>query len=155
MGFNTLWLKLTLVICLFFWLTPPILAAEPLNMTVTAAQTITIPYVFEPLPLATPEYSFMPDFTNETFINNVGSYALTIFSMLDALAFLGALVVIYLSIRVLIWLYGFVTEEPTDVEKLNVSGGLVTFGQDDNNPDIVRMGRAVKKGVKFWNNPYR
>lgn len=134
MGFNTLWIKTTLAVALTFWLAPPILAAAPTEICATAAQTITLPYTFEPIPLATPQYSFMPDFTDVTFINSVGSYALTIFSMLDALAFMGALVVIYLSIRVLVWLYGFVTEEPTDVEKMDVSGGIDAYATASNLP---------------------
>lgn len=134
MGLNPLWIKTTLAMALTFWLAPPILAAAPTEITYTAAQSITIPYTFEPIPLATPQYSFMPDFTEVTFINSVGSYALTIFSMLDALAFVGALVVIYLSIRVLVWLYGFVTEEPTDVEKMDVSGGLDAYATVENLP---------------------
>lgn len=155
MGLNPLWIKSTMAIALTFWLAPPLLAAAPTEISYTAAQTITIPYTFEPIPIPTPEFSLMPDFTDVTFINNMGSYALTVFSMLDALAFLGALVVIYLSVRVLIWLYGFVTDEPTDVEKLNVSEGLTVAGEYSGDEGLVTMGKVTKKSISFWKNPYR
>jgi hypothetical protein len=75
--------------------------------------------------------------------------------MLDALAFLGILVVLYLVVRFLMWLYRFVTEYPTQ-EKLDLSGGLEVAGDVTGDEDYYAYSRATKKTAKFFGkNPFR
>jgi hypothetical protein len=120
----------------------------------TRAQTITIPYDFVPLPIATPAHQLLPDFTTVPFVNSVGSTAVTVFSMLDALSFLAILVVLLLAIRVVWWLYGFVTGFPT-VETLDISGGLDTSAQVFGDDRLEDYGQVAKKAARFKKNPYR
>lgn len=114
-------------------------------ITYTPAQTSTLPYEFNPLPIGTPTHQVIPDFTGIPFINSVGSTALTVFSMLDALSFLGILVVLLLSIKILWWLYGFVTEQPVN-ESFNMSDTLDIYG--------ASYGAYYEEQTKIGLNPY-
>ncbi|NJN95686.1 MAG: hypothetical protein HC875_17025 [Anaerolineales bacterium] len=86
---------------------------------------LDLPYHFEPVDFdenAAPDLP-LPSVTTPDFINKVGSYALTVFSLLDKYQVLGIFVVIMLGLSCLWWLYSFVTDRPV-LPTLNVSGGL-------------------------------
>ncbi|GIK42355.1 MAG: hypothetical protein BroJett011_61880 [Chloroflexota bacterium] len=131
-------------------LTTPALAQEP--------TPIPLPYHFEPVDFdenAAPELP-LPSVTTPTFINALGSYALTVFSLLDKYQVLGIFVVIMLGLSALWWLYSFVTDRPVN-PALNVSGGLGLAGDlndefvdDANWRRAIRAGQyALKRGKKF------
>lgn len=129
---------------------------DGLVLQATQAQTITIPFEFEAVPLSTPTTpQLLPDFGSVAFINQVGSSALTLFSMLDALAFLGTLIVIYLAIRGLWWLYKFVTEQPTDTGSLNVSGGISLAEDITGDEAYSAAGKVLNYAKRSKGNPFK
>jgi hypothetical protein len=81
------------------------------------------PYHFEPIEIPEPEHQIPIDIANVDFINQVGSYALTVFTLLDKYNVLGIFVVILVGLSALWWLYSFVTDKPV-TSVLNLSGGL-------------------------------
>lgn len=85
--------------------------------------TPDLPYHFEPLPITDAPHDIPINFTTPDFINAVGSYALTVFTLLDKYNVLGIFVVIMLGLGALWWLYSFVTDRPI-MPKLNISGAL-------------------------------
>lgn len=87
--------------------------------------TPELPYHFEPLPIPEAPHQIPINFTTPDFINQVGSYALTLLVLLDQYQVLGIFVVIMLGLSALWWLYSFVTDRPI-LPTLNVSGGLDT-----------------------------
>jgi hypothetical protein len=87
------------------------------------APTPDLPYHFEPLEIGPPEHEIPINFTTPEFINDVGSYALTLFTLLDQYNVLGIFVVIMVGLSALWWLYSFVTDRPI-IPTLNISGGL-------------------------------
>lgn len=87
------------------------------------AQTITLPYSFQIVPIPTPAHQLNIDLAAPDFISGAGSWMLTTFSILDNLAILGIFVVLILGARTVWWLYSFITETP-GVESLNVSGAI-------------------------------
>jgi hypothetical protein len=118
--------------------------------------TPDLPYHFEPVdfdPNAAPELP-LPSVTTPDFINALGSYALTVFSLLDKYQVLGIFVVIMLGLSALWWLYSFVTDKPVN-PSLDVSGALGLadnvndeFVHDDNWRLATRVGRQAIKGSK-------
>lgn len=124
------------------------------TISYSPAQTITIPFEFEPVAIGTPTTpQLLPDFGSVDFINLTGSSALTLFSMLDALAFLGILIVIYLAVKVLVWLYRLVTELPAGNETLDVSGGLKTAGELTDEEIFSTAGKVLNTAKR--RNPFR
>lgn len=68
-------------------------------------------YHFDPLDIPAAPYDIpLGDFTSSDFINNVGSYALTVLVLLDSYSVLGKFVVILLGFSMIWWVYGFVTK---------------------------------------------
>lgn len=114
----------TAAVVLFFALAAPALAAEPMELSYTTAQTITLPYNFEPRPIIEPPNELPINFIDVEFINNVGSYALTVFTILDQYQVLAIFVVIMLALSALWWLYTFVTGKPVRADTLELSSGL-------------------------------
>lgn len=86
---------------------------DPVMLTSTQAQTITLPYEFEAIDYssaATEDLNI--NLTDVSFINQVGSIALTLMSILDSFAILGIFVVLLLAIGVVFWIWSLVTETP-------------------------------------------
>jgi len=122
---------------------------------IAATNAITTPYEFEPFPISTPSTPpLLPDFAGIDFVNLVGSSALTLFSILELLEFIGILVLIIIALRVLWWIYGLVTGQPAGSETLNVSGGIETAADVTGDESIRRYSRAVKKAKKI-KNPFK
>lgn len=117
-------MKLFFAVLLFFSLATPALAAEPMELSYTTAQTVTLPYNFTPRPIIEPPNELPINFVNVDFINNVGSYALTVFTILDQYQVLAIFVVIMLALSALWWLYTFVTGKPARADTLELSSGL-------------------------------
>lgn len=143
-----------LVFSLLLLVPGPALAASPWDIQPTAAQTTTLPFEFAPLEIGSSPYQVLPDFTSISFINQMGSYALTVFSMMDKLQFLGILVVLLLAIRAVWWLYSFVTDKPV-VEPINISGGLDTAADVTGEESFRDYSRATRRVARFGRNPYR
>lgn len=110
-----------IIIAVLFFLTIvyPVQASggdtDPPNVVLlasTSAQTITLPYEFEPYEIVTSTATLDVDLTDVAFINQVGSIGLTIFSILDEFAVLGIFVVLMLAIGVILWVWSIVTETP-------------------------------------------
>ena len=91
---------------------------------------------FTPYPLVTSTHQIIPDFTSVPFVNALGSTALTLFSMLDAFSILGIIVVILLAMKVIWWLYGFITDKPVEESVIDVTGAveIVTSSRSGRNP---------------------
>jgi hypothetical protein len=102
------------VISLFFALFPrPAFAGgDDSRLAATSAQTITLPYEFEPYEIITETETLDVDLADVSFINQVGSIGLTFFSILDNFAILGIFVVLMLAIGVVFWVWSLVTETP-------------------------------------------
>jgi hypothetical protein len=90
---------------------PPLLAA-------TAAQTVTIPYTFTVIDFSGSGAMSLPpvDFSSIAFINQAGSIAVTIFSLLDQYAILGIFVVILLGVSTIFWIHSVVTGRSSVVQ---------------------------------------
>lgn len=82
------------------------------SLTSTHAQTITLPYEFEPYDIVTSTATLDVDLADVAFINQVGSIGLTFFSILDNFAILGIFVVLMLAIGTIFWVWSIVTETP-------------------------------------------
>jgi hypothetical protein len=105
-----------------------------------------LPYHFEPVefdPNAAPELP-LPSVTRPDFINALGSYALTVFAMMDQWNVLGIFVVITLGLGALWWLYSFVADRPV-LPKLDLSGALDTADElgEDETKEAARVARYV------------
>lgn len=81
-------------------------------LTSTPAQTITLPYEFEPIDLITSTETLDVNLTDVTFINQIGSIGLTLFSILDNFAILGIFVVLLAAVGVMFWIWSLVTGTP-------------------------------------------
>lgn len=117
--------KPCLFLALALALASPALAAEPVEIASTLAQTTTLPYEFAPLEFEDSDAPPLPeiDLVSVPFINQVGSIALTLFAILDQFQVLGIYLVILLAVIVVFWLWTYVTRTPSQVE-LKVSEGL-------------------------------
>lgn len=122
----------------------------PIEIASTLA--ITSPYTFEAITIPTPSTPpLLPDFTSVEFVNSVGSNALTMFSMVEALNFLAILVLIYLAIRVLIWLYGYITGQPTDTKTIDVTGALEDYAKQTGDTSYKKYAKLIRQAK----NPFR
>jgi hypothetical protein len=83
-----------------------------------------LPYHFEPIEIPPPEHEVPINITGPDFINLIGSYALTLFTLLDQYQVLGIFVVIMLGLSALWWLWSFVTDRPVPADTMDVTGGL-------------------------------
>jgi hypothetical protein len=122
------------------------------EVSYSQAQTITIPFEFEPMNTDVPVTPLLlPDFGGVDFINLTGSSTLTVFSILDSLAFLGIAVVIFLAAKMLMWLYTFTTGLPSHTEKLDVSGGFSAAEDVTGNENYGKLGKLTKfsKKIRF------
>ena len=81
------------------------------------------PYNFEPIEIPDAPFHVPVDIANVDFINDVGSYALTVFTLLDKYNVLGIFVVIMVGLSVLWWLYSFVTDKPVS-NYLDLTGAV-------------------------------
>lgn len=134
MGFNTVWIRLLVIEIVVMLLSPlPALASAPgdvyqdnTRLQATAAQTITIPFSFEIIDYSGYGGPSLPsiDFSTIAFINQAGSIAVTIFSLLDQYYVLGIFVVILAGLGVIFWLWTTVSGQPSKVERLNLSEGI-------------------------------
>lgn len=121
-------------------------------------QTGTIPYNFTPFDFSQPSVQVIPDI-GLTFINLMGSTAVTVMALFDEVGFLPILVVLLLAGAALWYLYHFVTEQPRS-ETIQLSGGLDTLGDATDSPYMRQAAKisrnAAKFGRKFSNkNPFR
>jgi hypothetical protein len=90
------------------------------QLTYTPAQTITLPYTFAPYSITSTTTADLDVSLGDVgFINQVGSIALTLFSILDEFRILGIFMVILLAVGAMFWLWVTVTETPAKVS-LNV-----------------------------------
>lgn len=145
----------------------PWLVENAVRVAYTPAQTITLPYSFAPLPIGTPEHTIPAlNLASVEFVNSMGSYALTLYSILDKLAILGIFVVLILAVRAVWWLYGFVTGLPSSAPALDVSGGIDTYfstgnrmlqndidvmeewADEANSPEYAKMYRNTAAGLR-------
>jgi hypothetical protein len=98
---------------LFLLIAHPVFAdGDDSRLTATSAQTITLPYEFEPYEIVTSTATLDVNLTDVEFINQIGSIGLTFFSILDDFAILGIFVVLMLAIGVIFWVWSVVTETP-------------------------------------------
>lgn len=142
-------LVLALVLALALALASPAMAADPVEIASTLAQTTTLPYEFAPLELESdapplPEI----DLVSVPFINQVGSIALTLFAILDQFQVLGIYLVILLAVIVVFWLWTYVTRTPSQVElKVSEGFGIAASVVDAQTADI-------QEGVEFYQQNY-
>lgn len=141
---------LVLALALALALASPALAAEPVEIASTLAQTTTLPYEFAPLEFEDSDAPPLPeiDLVSVPFINQVGSIALTLFAILDQFQVLGIYLVILLAVIVVFWLWTYVTRTPSQVE-LKVSEGLgIAAGLVD------AQTADIQEGVEFYQQNY-
>jgi hypothetical protein len=83
---------------------------RPAPLQSTQAQTVSIPYTFNPIDYSsTATEDLGIDFSSVAFIDQVGSGALTLFGILDGLNILGMFVVLLLGVFVVAWVCYYVT----------------------------------------------
>ncbi len=100
----------------------------PTQITYTRAQPL--PYEFEPLDINNPDVTPLPevDLVSVSFINTLGSVALTLFAIFDQYSILAIFLVLMLAVTILFYLWRYVTNRPSTVE-LKVSEGLGVAGR--------------------------
>lgn len=131
------------------------LAAEPADIRYTPVQTSTLPFDFEPVTIGTPVHQIIPDFfADVSFINQVGSIALTVWEIVDTWSVIGILVVILLSLRFVWWLYGLVTEQSTS-PAVNLSGGLSATADVTGDQTYDDLAQVTRKSTRLLKNPYK
>lgn len=145
MGLNTRLVMLFLALTLGLTFVVPVQAQDP-----TPTPGGDLPYDFEPLPIHGSGYPLIPDFTSVPFVNAVGSYALTLFSLFDSIGWLGILVILLLGARVLWGLYRFIRTTP-DQETIDLSGGLSTAAGVTGIDELEQASRVVKRSRR---NPF-
>lgn len=114
MGSNTL-CKLIVIWLACCWAAWPglALAQQP-------KATPDTPYHFDPVTIPDPPHDVpMANFESIEFVNDVGSYALTVLVLLDSYNVLGNFVVILVSVSAVWWVYGFVTKRRPRPTKTN------------------------------------
>lgn len=104
--------RVILSLGLFLLIASPVRAA---GGELTYMQAITIPYSFEPIEIPDPPVSLEIDLVDTDFINNTGSMALTLFSILEDFSILGIFLVILLAVGAVFWLWTMVTETSSKV----------------------------------------
>jgi hypothetical protein len=127
---------------------------DPLLIVQTTPMTTSLPYTFEPIEFGNSPYQLLPDFASVPFVNSLISGALTLWSMIDRLNFIAIIVVVLLALRIIWWLYEFVSGRPA-TETINLSGGLDTAGEITGDEAYTTAARATRKGTRFAKNPYR
>lgn len=116
----------------------------PTQITYTRAQTL--PYEFEPLDINNPDVTPLPevDLVSVSFINTLGSVALTLFAIFDQFQVLAIFLVLMLAVTILFYLWRYVTNRPSTVE-LKVSEGLGVAGR------VVDAHTAsLQEGVNYY-----
>jgi hypothetical protein len=116
----------------------------------TAAQTITIPYTCEVIDFSGSGAPALPaiDLASVGFINQVGSIAITMFSLLDQYAILGIFVLILAALGVVWWLFSVVSGRSNNVT-LNASGGISAISgayYDAQNYQLEQENAAIESG---------
>lgn len=116
----------------------------PTQITYTRAQTL--PYEFEPLDINNPDVTPLPevDLVSVTFINTLGSVALTLFAIFDQFQVLAIFLVLMLAVTILFYLWRYVTNRPSTVE-LKVSEGLGVAGRV-----IDAHTASLQEGVTYY-----
>lgn len=115
------------------------------NLQFTLQTTTTLPYEFEPIDFERPDLPTLGiDLLDVEFINNVGSMALTLFTIFDKYYILGIFMVILVSLIAVAWLWTYVTDRPSQVELkvselANVSAGL-----------IDRQSAGIQDGLTYY-----
>lgn len=93
------------------------------------APTPDIPYHFEPLEIPPAEHTVPVNVVDTNFISDVGSYALTLFKILDDQSVLGNFVVIMVGLWCVWWIYRYVSRRPTTPGKVESDGGHAHRGR--------------------------
>jgi hypothetical protein len=158
-------MKKVLIFTLFLFLVTPAQAAadggytktpDLVMLTSTQAQTITLPYEFEAIDYsgaATEDLDI--NLTDVSFINQVGSIALTLMSILDNFAILGIFVVLLMAIGVVFWIWSLVTETP-HTATLNVFNAAEVGAEMYDTHlmlqegDIDRQARLMRGDPGYW-----
>lgn len=115
------------------------------NLQFTLQTTTTLPYEFEPIDFERPDLPTLGiDLLDVDFINQVGSMALTLFTIFDKYYILGIFMVILVSLIAVAWLWTYVTDRPSQVELkvselANVSAGL-----------IDRQSAGIQDGLTYY-----
>jgi hypothetical protein len=99
-------------------------------------EVITVPYTFEAIDLnnSAPQLP-LPDLLNVTFINQIGSIALTLMALFDQYQVLGIFVILLVAMLVTFWLWTFVTGTPSQVtlkatDAIDVAGEVLDVQND-------------------------
>lgn len=115
------------------------------NLQFTLQTTTTLPYEFEPIDFERPDLPTLGiDLLDVEFINNVGSMALTLFTIFDKYYILGIFMVILVSLIAVAWLWTYVTDRPSQVE-LKVSE-LASVGAGL----IDRQSAGIQDGLTYY-----
>lgn len=125
----------------------PAVAASPIEIQATTAQSGTIPYSFEAYEIGETGYQLIPDFDSPAFINPVGSAFLTVFSILERLNFVPKFVVLVIGLQAVWWLAYLVVQG----RKSNN-----TASKDVESEQVVEDGQVVAEDPPTGDgNPYR
>jgi hypothetical protein len=129
---------------------PPIGTPSQSELSGQIVATMQIPYDFEPLDYqgGTDPVDLAGLIGDVSFINLVGSVAVTMWSILDGFAgggVLGYFVVILLAVVVIRWLASFVYGKPIH-EEINLSGAADVVGDVD--PDLGKRSRKIVSAIK-------
>lgn len=89
-------------------------------------------------------------------INQIGSIALTLYSILSQLTIVGAFVVVLLALLIVFWLWRFVTSEPTtkSIDLFQgVDAGIDVYetvtGDQRQSQSFRRVSRSLKRGSRY------
>jgi len=151
-------MKKTILAVLIFLIFPSLAAATggetptETQITYTTAQTVSLPFVFEPIDYSNPSG---PELGITIFdinmINLIGSIALTFYEILGGAGIFGIGMVLILAVSVVFWLWSVVSETPRTVS-LNVSGAVdvssdVYMGQL-NSQESAELARLPGEGTR-------
>jgi len=124
---------------------------------ITYNQAITLPYEFEAYELTDAGAEQLEvELWSTEMINQIGSIALTLYSILSQFAIVGMFVVVLLALLIVFWLWRFVTDQPT-TKSIDLFGGVdagidvyeTVTGESDKAQSFRKVSRSIKRGSRY------
>jgi len=153
--------RIIAAITLFLTFASPAAAAGGIihnyDTRITYNQAITLPYEFEAYDITDAGAEQLDvEMWSADMINQIGSIALTLYSILSQLTIVGAFVVVLLALLIVFWLWRFVTSEPTtkSIDLFQgVDAGIDVYetvtGDQRQSQSFRRVSRSLKRGSRY------
>jgi len=143
-------------IILFLVITSPAAAAGGItnyHTQITYSQPITLPYTFEAFELTDAGAEQLSvELWSVDMINQIGSIALTLYSILSQFKIVGIFMVVLLALLIMFWLWRLVTDQPTsksislfDAADTSIDVYAAVTGEQNRARDFRKVSSSLKR----------